>query len=238
MSRAIVAATLWILAGLTLLGVLYWTFLNTPESTTVTLATSLLLVLLMYVTTAITAAGLVLGWARGWTWATLRRSASGIAAGILPLALVGATSWLVGLGLAWIDGHAGEIGAWFIATFDQPDVSWLLAGVRYAGDALRFVLVPFAALVWLAQLVDRGARPLVDRATLSRAGHPLRWLAVFAVVAAAIWAPVRYGLYWMPSGLPPTWIEPAVAVVKFGVLAVVAAIGLALIGALAARPGR
>ena len=214
------------------------TFLNTPESTILTLAASLLLVLLMYATTAVTAAGLVLGWARGWTWATLRRSLSGVAAGLLPLALVGAASWLVGLGLAWMEAHAGEIGAWFIATLDWPDVSWLLAGVRYAGDTLRFVIVPFAALVWLAQLVERGARPLVDRATLARAGHPLRWLAAAVVVAVAIWAPARYGLYWRPAGLPPTWIEPAVAAVKFGVFAVVGATGLALIGALAARPGR
>jgi hypothetical protein len=42
----------------------------------------------------------------------------------------------------------------------------------------------------------------------------------------------------MPAGLPPTWVEPAVAAFKLGAMALVAAIGLALIGRLAVRASR
>jgi hypothetical protein len=55
------------------------------------------------------------------------------------------------------------------------------------------------------------------------------------VVALTLWAPYNYGLYWMPRGLPPTWMEPAAALVKFGIIALVGALGLSLIARLAAR---
>lgn len=236
MTRALVAATLWVLSGFVAGGGLFWAFLNTPESTIFTLALSLMLVLLLYVVAAVTTSGLVLGWSRGWTRASLVRSPSGLGLFVLPLALTALSWWLTGRALNWLDAHEGQISAWFIARLDWADVSWLLNGVRYAGQAFRWIVVPFVALVWLSHLLLHGARPIFTRATLARAAAPHRLALAGVVAAVTIWLPLRYALYWIPSGLPPSWMEPAVAAAKFGVMAVVAALGVGLIGALAARP--
>lgn len=235
---ALLSATAWVLAGLAAGAGLFWAFVHTPESTIFTLALSLLLVVLIYVVAALTASGLVFGWSRGWSVTSLRNSPSGIVPFLLPLGLTVLVWWLVGQGLTWLDARAGEIAAWFIVQFDWSDVSWPLSGVHGIAETVRWVVVPFGALVWHGQLVRRGMRPLVDPAVLTRAASPLRLLTVGAVAILTIWAPLRYGLYWMPAGLPPSWIEPAVAAAKFAGMAVIAAAGVAVIAALAARPSR
>ncbi len=236
MTRSLTAATLWVLSGLVIGGGLFWAFLNTPESTIFTLALSLMLVLLLYAVAAVTTSGLVLGWSRGWTRTSLARSASGLGLFVLPLTLTMLSWWLTGRVFDWLNAHEGQISAWFIARLNWSDVGWLLNGVRYVGQAIRWIVVPFVALVWLAHLLRHGARPIFTRATLTRAAAPHRLALAGAVAALTIWLPLRYALYWMPSGLPPTWMEPAVAAMKFGAMAVIAALGLGLIGALAARP--
>ncbi|MEZ5285397.1 MAG: hypothetical protein R2712_11450 [Vicinamibacterales bacterium] len=161
------------------------------------------------------------------------RLASGLALFLPPALTAAVVWWIIGAALAWLDRHSGEISAWFIATFDIADVTGLLAAVRYLAEWIRRIVVPFAALVWFAELLRHGWGPWLDRRSLARAFSPTRLIAVTIVAALTLWAPLAYGLYWMPDGLPASWVEPAVAALKFGAMALVAAIGLSLIARLA-----
>jgi hypothetical protein len=239
MRRLVISAS-WILAGAAGGSLLFWAFLNTPESTIATLAASLLLVVAMYTVAAVSISGAL------WTWTGDARAArrppiaTGLLALLPPLALALAGWWVVGRGQGWLAAHAGEISAWFIATLDWSDVRPLVEGVRAAGEALRVLVVPFLGLVWLARVLARGWRPLFDRSVAAHALSPWRLAMVAAVAAATLWAPLYYGVYWRPAGLPPPppfWIEPAFAVVKFAAIATVGAFGLSVIARLAApRP--
>lgn len=235
MIRALVSSVLWILGGFGLAAGFFWAFLNTPESTVVMLGLSLVLGAAIYVVVAATVSGAVAGWIDGWQRPTLRRALSGAGLCVFPVVFALGAWWLVGRGLDWVAAHTGEISAWFIATLDWSDVRPLLNGIRVGGDWLRMVGVPFAALVWLANALARGWWPLVDRASLVHAASPWRLVLVTAIAAGTLWVPIAYGVYWTPRGLPPTWVEPAFAIAKFGALALVGAIGLSLIIRLAAR---
>lgn len=232
--KALAACTAWMLGGLTVTGGLFWAFLNTPESTVWTLAASALLLLAMYFAIGLTWSGALMGWSRGWSRPALGRALRGTAAFLPPLLLAGAAWWIIGRALAWMGAHAGEIGAWLMVQFGWADSSPLLAAVGYALNWLRMVAVPFAALVWLGVLLDRGWRPMLDRASIRRAFAPKGLLIATVVFVATIVLPLSYGTYWMPRSLPVSWVEPAVAAIKFGVMGVVAAAGLSVIAGVAA----
>lgn len=234
MMRPLLLSVAWTLSGAALGAALFWAFLNTSESTVFTLGVSLILVIAMAVVTGAATTGVMAGWIAGWQQPFVRRAIAGTPAILPPAILVVVVWWIVGRGLAWLAAHDGEINAWFIATFDWSDVRPLLNGARLALEWARTILVPFAALVWLGHLLGHGWRPLLHRASLVRALSPWRLAAVTAIAAATLWAPLTYGTYWMPRGLPPTWVEPAVAIVKFSAMAILGAIGISLIARLAA----
>ena len=226
--RSLAASVAWILGGLAAGAALFWAFLNMPESTIVTLSASLLLVLAMYAAET----GELTAW---------RPPVARTVVALLPaLAVVLTGWWLVGRAQDWMAAYSGEISGWFIATLNWADIRPLLTGLFIAGDWLRFLVVPFLALVWLARVLARGWRPIVDRTTVAHALSPWRLALVTAVAALTLWVPMTYATYWRPRGLPPPppfWIEPAFAIVKFTVMALVAAVGLGVIARLAApRP--
>lgn len=225
--------TTWMLAGGAAFGGAYWAFLNTPESTIFALALSLLLILVMYVVLALTWSGALLVWADGWSGTTARRALDGVPRFVPPLLLMVLGWWLVGLAVEWVAARSGEISAWFIVTFGWSDVEWLIRGAGYVGEWVRRLVVPFAGLVWLGELLSRGWRPLLDRACLARAFSPVRLLLATLIAGVTIQVPVAYGVYWVPKGLPATWVEPAFAAVKFGVIFLIGAIGASLIARLA-----
>jgi hypothetical protein len=237
MMRAFALSTAWLLAGGAVFAALYWAFINTPESTIFMLAVSLLLVAGMGVVLGVTWTGVLDGWSRGWSGGTLRRAFGGVPAFVPAAAFVVVVWWLVGRGLGWVDAHSGEIGAWFIVTFNRSDVRPLLGGVHYAGDWLRLVVAPFAALVWLGEMLSCGWPPPSTRTWLRRALSPTRLVLASIAVGVFILAPLYYGLYWVPNGLPPTWVEPAFALGKATVFALAGAAGLSLVSRLAAPAG-
>jgi hypothetical protein len=234
MIRPLLLSVAWILSGAALGAALFWAFLNTPESTIFTLGASLILVIAMAVVTAATTTGAMAGWIAGWQQSIVRAAMAGMPAIVPPAILVVVVWWIVGRGLGWLAAHDGEISAWFIATLDWSDVRPLLNGARLGMAWARTVLVPFAALVWLGHILAHGWRPLLDRASVVRALSPWRLAAATAIAAATLWAPLTYATYWVPPGLPPTWAEPAVAVVKFSAMAVLGAIGMSMVTRLAA----
>ena len=235
MTRPLVRSVLWVLAGGSLAAAVYWAFLNTPESTVFMLALSLLLAILLLVIVSTTTCALLLGWAGDWQHAVWRRALPGVVPFVGLLVFVVAVWWTIGRGLETLGARSGEISAWFITTLNWSDVRPLIAGVRTIGDWLRFVAAPFLALVWLGGALGGRWRPNAPYAWLPRAGVPVRLALVTLLAAITLWAPLAYGLYWMPGGLPPTWVEPGVAVLKFTLIAFVAAVGFSLIVRLAAR---
>lgn len=234
MMRAWLLASAWILAGSAVGAALFWLLLNTPESTAFMLAGSLLLAIAIYAVAAVTWSGALLGWARGWNTAVLRRVWLGIGLALPPLLAIGVVWWIVSAAQRWILLRQGEISAWFIATVDWANVTPLFTLVEYAGDWLKLVAVPFIGLTWLASMLRNGFTPLIDRGSLAHATRPLRLFTATAIVILLVWAPSHYALYWMPAGLPPTWVEPAVAAAKLAAIAILAAGGLSLVARLAA----
>lgn len=228
MIRGLIASSVWTLAGATVASALFWAFLNTPESTVFTLALSAVLALAIYAVLAMTVAGAVGGWHDGWRRLPVGPAARGVVACLPAVLLVLAIWWVVGRWLTWLAAHNGEISAWFIATLDWADVQPLLRGVEVASQWLRWVVVPFAALVWLGDALAGTWLPS------RRSASPIRLAAVTAIAAATVWAPLASLVYWKPAGLPPTWVEPVFAVAKFAAIAGVAAIGWSLIARLAA----
>ena len=108
---------LWLLAGATLTGASYWTFLITPESTAGSLALSALLLLVSFFLLAVTLSGAILAWARGLS-AQLFRDAVTSASPIVPAALIfAAIWWIVGSVTDQVTISSGQINAWFIACF-------------------------------------------------------------------------------------------------------------------------
>jgi hypothetical protein len=235
MIRALALSTAVLLAGAVAAGGLFWAFLSTPESTVIMLGVSLALIVGM-----VTVLGATLGVtlaASGGTWRTVRRGT--IVRGVLaffPALLVVLAGWfIVGRALDGLVARSGEISAWFLATLDWPDVRPLIRAAALVGEWLRWIVIPFAALMWLGRAIVGRQQPPTPYAWRPKVSAATRLLLATAVAAFTLWAPVTYGLYWMPRGLPPTWIEPAIAAAKLAAIAVVGAIGLSLIVGLAAR---
>lgn len=233
--RGLALSTIWILAGTALAGALFWAFLNTPESTLVTLVLSLILVVSTIAVLAVTIGGALAGWSSGRAMISRDTLLRAVVA-FVPALLVTASGWFaVGHALEWLTATSGEISAWFLATFGWQDIRPLLRGLALVGEWFRWVVVPFASLVWLGHAIAGRWQPKADYAWLPRTAGPLRLLLVTFVAWLTLWLPTAYGLYWMPQGLPQTWIEPAIAALKLATMAVVGAAGLSLIIRLASR---
>jgi hypothetical protein len=233
MMRPLALSTAWMLLGAALFAALFWAFLNTPESTMVMLALSALLVVAMYAVLSVTWSGALIGWQRGWSSGVGLRSAAGVLP-FLPAGLfLAGVWWLVGRALGWIDGHSGELLAWLMVTLGWTDARPLLQAVHYIAEWLRVVVAPFAALAWLGDVLTGGWHPAVASTSLRRAFAPTRLALVTVVAGVFVLAPLYFGIYWVPGGLPPTWVEPVFAVAKMSVIALVGAIGCSLIARLA-----
>jgi hypothetical protein len=233
--RALALSTAVILAGIGLAGGLFWAFLNTPESTMVALALSVVLALTVLAVLGVTVSAALTGWAGGWR--TIRRDTlvRGALAFVPALLFVAAGWFAVENALGWVTARSGEISAWFLAVFDWQDVRPLIRTAVLFGEWLRRIVIPFAALIGLGHAIAGAWQPTAPYAWLPQASAPIRLLLVTAVAALTLWAPVTYALYWMPRGLPATWVEPAIAAIKLATIAVVGAAGLSLIIRLAAR---
>lgn len=233
--RALAESTAVILAGAGMAGGLFWAFLNTPESTAITLAISLVLVVALLTVLGATFGVTLTAWGGGWR--ILRRET--LVRGVIyfvPALLLVVVGWLaVGSAIGRLTARSGEISAWFLVTFDWQDVRPLIRAAVLFGEWLRWVVIPFAALIWLGRAIAGRWQTAAPYAWRPQASAAVRLLLVTAIAALTLWAPLAYGLYWMPRSLPQTWIEPAIAAAKLSAIAIVSAIGLSVIIGLAAR---
>lgn len=239
MMRTGTIATLWLLGGGLVSAGLFWWLLNTSEATVYTLTLSVLLAVATFTVAAWSLTQAVQAWHRAD--GTGHREGAAWWGLWLAVFVIGHLAWLaLHTGLDWIGDREGELSAWAIAQLDVSDITPLLAAVQVVGAWCATVVVGFVLLcIGAAGLVADRPAAWLTRA-LRHALHPLRLLVMSAVVFVTAVVPQHYFLYSMPQGLPATWVQPAVAAGKLAALAVVAAIGGAIVLrlAVAGRPAQ
>ncbi len=233
--RTLGTTTLILLVAAALTGALYWGFLSTPESTAWMLGLSAVLAVASLSILASAVNAVLLAWTgRGLGAATWRQAVVRLPAGVPPALLIGAAWWLVLRGEAWTARYSGEISAWFIATLGWSDVRWLFGAVAWIGLWLRWVVAPFAALVWWRRILDGEWRP--SGGVLRSALHPLGILTATVLMAALVYAPWVHLVPWRPSALTPGTLELVFVATKLGLVAVLAAVGWTLVARTAVTP--
>src|SRR4029453_2250902 len=133
-----------------------------------------------------------------------------------------------GRALTWVVTYSGQISAWFITQFGWSDASSFFNTITWGGRWLQWVVGPLIALSLLGSMLI-GEWNSARWRGLARGFSPFRlalstlWVAIFVAL------PWMYLLPWRPRVLPPTFVEVAFVVAKLGVVAILIAIGVALL---------
>lgn len=216
----------WLTVGAAAVIGLYWMFLGTTEADVLRLAFSALLTLAMVLVTGIVV-NAALSMASGATFrSSVARSYRSLHAFLAAAAVAAVLIWTLRLGDAWLVGHFGEISAWFIVSFDWQDITPLFTSVQYISAWLKWVVIPMAALATLANFVrHRQWRPAVRAVTAAWRWRPLLLTTVVFVVVSEL---ARRTAMATPDTLPPTWVQPVVAVLRLSFSAAAIAVGVAI----------
>lgn len=224
----------WLVVGHAVVGGLYWLLLQVPESNAWMLLASALVVLaavfLFGVIESVAALGLTsdtpmktavrLGLRRAWLV-------------IFPVAVAGCIWLVTGSASEWLTGNAGRIDAWLIAKTGWTRTSGLHSALDWVVTFVRYGVGASLGAALLAALVSRGL-PGLGSDWWRKGLSWKRLVAVSLALLAGFWLPWQ-AVYWRPASLPSTWIEPAFAAVKLGVLYAVANVAWALVLRRAAR---
>src|SRR5262249_36598426 len=136
---------------------------------------------------------------------------------------------------AWLLTNTGEISAWFIARFGWADASPLFTSAGWLLWWLRWVVGPWLGLTLFAAAEDPERRGSLVGTWPARAlGWRLLLVTGWFVLFIAL--PWRLAL-WRPLGLPPSWIEGALAAARLVIVATLLGLGAALIVRAAVRRG-
>lgn len=228
MIRDVVRIARWLAFGAALVAICHWAFLETTEVNTFTLALSAFFLVLMVVTGAGVvnlAILLALGGTVKKQFGTARRHIGWCLLIALPIIAVVLGIMQVD---AWVARHAGEIGAWFIARFGWADSTPVLRAYSYFSAWLRWVVLPLTGIAAMAAVFQQGRRGVATSRWLAAAWH---WRTILvATVASYLCVVLPWRLaFWRPEGLPPTWVEPALAALKLAFVVVAMAVGAAVI---------
>lgn len=235
MIRRALALLAWLLAGHAAWLALFWGLLNVPESNVPMLGLSAVIVLALLLVAAI-----VEGTAGAWllpgrtfreAW---RTSPGSVGALLLALLVVALFWWIAGRLDDWHAARRGEIDAWMIATFQATSTAWLHRGIAAVSFVLRAIVgVSIALALFFAWLEGGGAAIL--RLGWIRAGVSRdQLMLVAAAVTLFVAIPAAFA-YWRPANLPLTWVQPAFAATKLGLLFVSVNVGWLICLVAAAR---
>lgn len=231
MTRRVARAAAWLIAGQLLVGGLYWIFLNTPESNATMLLASTVLLIVMTLVAGVTIGGAILSAASS----SVGRAVTGapwIVVAAVPAIVLW---WIVTRADVWIAAHSGEIQAWFIASLGWADVSWLMRALAWLSLWLRAVVAPLLCLSLFAALLFAGRRALGRLSWVGRALRIGTLIVATLAVALLVLLPMQ-AAYWQIPGLPPTWVEPALAGARLLLIGLVMTIGWAIVVAMVAEP--
>ena len=228
MMRRLLTVAAWLIVGHALAGGLFWELLQVPESSIAALALSAFIALLLIV---------LLAWVHGGALAASRPEAaagSALRKGLLELPAVAlgallflAVWWLTMRAASWHTAYAGQIDAWIIARSGKSDTARLHAGILWAIWFLRWGLGLTLALSLAAWSARDGVAALKRTRWVASALHPVRWLAVTALVGLMLAIPWHY-VYWRPTVLSIN-AEPWFVAAKLAAMVVLAALGWALV---------
>jgi hypothetical protein len=219
----------WLLAGHAALGGLAWAFINIPESNTLMVILSAAVVLVFVAAAAWIETVALLAWDPGLSgrdrwW----RGGSAIVVFVFAAVLFVAFWLATTAGYEWLDRYRGEIDAWLIARFKTADTGWLHRTARALLFSLRWIVGLAVATTLLAFGIRGGLTRLVRLRWLRAAITPRTIGATGLAFVVLIAMPLHY-VDARPSGLPPTWVEPAFVAAKLGLLFVVVNAGWALV---------
>lgn len=224
-----VVAIVTLLVGAGIAGSLYWTFLNTPESTVWTLAASAVLVVLALVAAAITVNVVIEIWSHGPSRSGLGRAVRALPSALPALVIVLGLWWLTLATERWVAMRSGQISAVFIARFGMADISWLFSGIRYLAVWIRWVIAALLAVSLMAGFLSVGWTAVRQAAWLRRALDPRAIIVATVTFVVLIVLPWMYLVPWRPRGLPPTAAELAFITAKLAVSALLFALGTVII---------
>jgi len=229
-------ATAWVLIGGLVIGGVYWSFLITPVSTVFALGASALLAVVVLALVGLIINGTIEIWSRGLSVAGVRRALGSIGS-VIPAGLIILVLWWLTSGAElFVAQRSGPISAWFIASFGWDDVSWLFATIRYAALWLRWVFGALLAMSLMATILDSGWSAIARSAWIGRAMRPRALLLATVAAVIIVALPWIYLVPWRPAGLPSTSVELAFIVTKLSFVALLGAIGVALVAREASRP--
>lgn len=211
--------TAWLVVGHAILGLLYWLLLQIPESNVFMLAGSVAVVIVMVLWAGAVEAAALLGRREGASMVSAAAGGLRRSVWIVPPAALFVVVWyLTGRAEAWLGAHRGEIDAWFLARWGWTDMSGLHTALGWAVRAVRWVLGGSMATAWLAAFVTAGAGAFASTAWLKHAVHWRTLLVVAGALLLGVWVPWRFVVDWRPASLPVSWVQPAFAAVKLGIV--------------------
>jgi hypothetical protein len=225
----------WLAAGhILIVGLAMW-LLQVPESNAWMLALSLVIVMAVILLTGVVEHTAVLAAPGDVAFsAAVGRAVRGAWLIVYPLVVVGAFWWAGDAVQSWLNRHAGELDASLIATFGWTRSSGLHTALAWTVSFLRWGVGISLAVSLMTALAGAGLRAMFGRAWLGRALSWKQLLVVSAALWLGLWLPWQ-AVYWRPASLPPTWVQPAFAVLKLSVLFLMANAAWAVIVKTAAR---
>ncbi len=218
MSTKGIAITGWLVMGHAILGGLYWLLLQIPESNVLMLTASAVTAAMILIGTGIVS-GTGLAWWPGSGFGAAAGAGVRRAAWVVPaLAVFGLFWFITSVITARHAGHATEVDAWFLATFGWTDVSWFHTAFAWVLWFIRYVVGAGLALALLAAAVHGGARAVIGLRWIPRAFH---WQTVLVTTFAwliGVYLPWQFVVPWRPASLPASWVQPAFAALKLGLV--------------------
>lgn len=228
MTRRLPAIATWLLLGDAVAAGLFWVLLQVPESSSLMLAASALVIVAIAVVLLWVQGGALAAWRPERTPAAAFRRGLGQAGAVIGGCLVfWAVWWLTAVAARWHGNHAGQIDAWIIARSGHSETAVLhriIVGVIWF---LRWGLGVTLAGSLAAMLTAYGVSAIGRLGWLSRALNPIRWVPVTLLVGVAMMLPWEY-VYWRPAKLglgAEAWFVAG----KLGLMLVLWAVAAALI---------
>lgn len=228
MTRRLIVAVMWVLGGEVVAGALFWTLLGVPESSGWTLAFSLLLALLIFVSLLWTVGGVFGLWRRPEAPAlpALRGALRHAVAVIAGAALFLVAWWATARAMAWHHAYAGQIDAWIIAKSGRSETKLLHDAIEWAIWILRWGIGLTLALSLVADVVGNGWQAFGKARWVGRAFHPKLWLSVAVLVGLTQLVPWHY-VNWRPARMS-MGVEPWFVGAKLTAMALLSALGAVL----------